>query len=412
MKRNKALSAFPKPGHAAGPAHATCDGPFVSPSRTERYRVAALDKRKDRVEMDLGFTGAAPDRSSGGTSRIGGDLRAARERLGWDIDAVAEALRLKPAFLRAIEQGDIAGLPAPAYAVGFVRTYATALGLDPNEAIRRFRGERDEVNRKTELAFPAPVPQRGVPAGALILVGAVVAIGGYIGWYHYSGRSLHGSQMVAEVPAHLEPLAPPATPHIAMVSPPIAPPKVAAPVASPPAFPSNLPNEGDVSPSSAAAAVPMPLLAPPIAAAPAVTKPGVANAGAAGSGATPPGTVAALTPPAVQAPQGAPSALGAASVPGVPGPMVIQATADAWIEIKSATGRVVYQTVLHSGDSYTVPNQPQLTLTTGNASATEVVLSGDRIGPLKGHVLRNIPLDADSLRAASGQPAGVNPAPQ
>jgi cytoskeleton protein RodZ len=383
--------------------------------------VAVLDKRKDRVEMDLGFTGAAPDQSSGGTSRIGGDLRAARERLGWDIDAVAEALRLKPAFLRAIEQGDIAGLPAPAYAVGFVRTYATALGLDPNEAIRRFRGERDEVNRKTELAFPAPVPQRGVPAGALILVGAVIAIGGYIGWYHYSGRSLHGSQTVAEVPARLEPLAPPATPHIAMVSPPIAPPKVVAPVASLPAFASNLPNEGDVSPSSAAAAVPMPLLAPPIVAAPAVTKPGVANPGS-GSGATPPTALAGLAPPVTQAPPGAANAPAAATAPGVPGAMVIQATADAWIEIKSATGRVVYQTVLHSGDSYTVPNQPQLTLTTGNAGATEVVLAGDTIGPLKGHVLRNIPLDAGSLRAASGQaasgqaasgqPTGTNPAPQ
>jgi cytoskeleton protein RodZ len=373
--------------------------------------VAVLDKRKDRVEMDLGFTGAAPDQSSGGTSRIGGELRAARERLGWDIDGVAEALRLKPAFLRAIEQGDLAGLPAPAYAVGFVRTYATALGLDPNEAIRRFRSERDEVNRKTELAFPAPVPQRGVPAGALILVGAVIAIGGYIAWYHYSGRSLHGSQMVAEVPAHLEPLAPPAAPHIAMEAPPIAAPKVVAPVVPAPAFPSNLPNEGDVSPSSAAAAVPMPLIAPPIAA-PAVTGPSGANSGAAGSGATPPTALAALAPSAIQSPPGATKAPAGASAPGVPGQMVIQATADAWIEIKNATGRVVYQTVLHSGDSYTVPNQPQLTLTTGNASATEVVLAGDTIGPLKGHVLRNIPLDADSLKAASGQTAGANPTPQ
>jgi cytoskeleton protein RodZ len=351
--------------------------------------------------MDLG---EAHDQSSVGTSRIGGELRAARERLGWDVDAVAEALRLKPAFIRAIEQGDLAGLPAPAYTVGFVRTYATALGLDPNEAIRRFRGERDEVNRKTELAFPAPVPQRGVPAGALILVGAVIAIGGYIGWYHYSGRSMRSTMAVDQVPAHLEPLAPPAIPRVAMVSPSSTPVQIAKPAPRPAPADSNLPSEADVSPSSAAAAVPMPPVAPPVAASspPAAMVPGAAT----------PAVTAGTTPPPDQAAEGAANKAAGAAAPGVPGPMVIQATADAWIEIKNATGRVVYQTVLHPGDSYTVPDQPQLTLTTGNAAGTEVILSGNTIGPLKGHVLRNVPLDADSLRAASAQPGGSAPAAQ
>jgi cytoskeleton protein RodZ len=354
--------------------------------------------------MDLGFPGEASHQSTEGTSRIGGELRTARERLGWEIDAVADALRLKPAFIRAIEQGDLAGLPAPAYTVGFVRTYATALGLDPNEAIRRFRGERDEVNRKTELAFPAPVPQRGVPAGALILVGAIIAIGGYIGWYHYSGRSLRSSVAVEQVPAHLEPLAPPSTPRVAM-APPRSPANVVHPAPPPAAVSSNFPNDSDVSPSSAAAAVPMPPVAPPVAASSAPA--------ASASGASSPAVVAATTPPLVQAAEGSANATAnAAAAPGVPGPMVIQSTADAWIEIKNATGRVVYQTVLHPGGSYTVPDQPQLTLTTGNAAATEVVLSGNTIGPLRGHVLRNIPLDADSLRAASGQPPGSAPAAQ
>ena len=353
--------------------------------------------------MDLGFPGETPDRPSEGTSRFGGELRAARERLGWEVDAVAEALRLKPAFIRAIEQGDLAGLPAPAYAVGFVRTYATALGLDPNEAIRRFRGERDEVNRKTELAFPAPVPQRGVPAGALILVGAIIAIGGYIGWYHYSGRSLNAAVTVDQVPAHLEPLAPPPTPRVVMATP-ASPAKVTPPPAVPAPVATNLPNDSDVSPSSAAAAVPMPPVAPPVAAAsaPAATQPGAASSA----------VVAATTPPPVQAAEGSANAAANTTAPGVPGPMVIQATADAWIEIKNATGRVVYEAVLHPGGSYTVPAQPQLTLTTGNASATKVVLSGNTIGPLKGNVLRNIPLDASSLRAASGEQAGSPPAAQ
>lgn len=337
-------------------------------------RVASLHQRTDTEVMDRSYTGA--DTSETG-SRIGSDLRAARERLGWEIDAVAEALRLKPAFIRAIEQGDIRDLPGTAYAVGFVRTYATALGLDPNEAIRRFRAEREDVNRKTELDFPAPVPSRGMPAGALVLVGAVIAIGGYVAWYHYSSRSARSTEMVDALPTHLEPLAPPPAPKVAIVTPPAAAPAPAAPaVASAP------PQEPDVSPSSAAAAVPPPL--------PTVPAPSTDT------------TVAAVTPPTVQATDGAASV--AAAPPAVTDAgMVIQATADAWIEIKDAQGKVVYQTILHPGDHYKVPDQPQLTLTTGNAEGTQVVLAGSVIGPLKGHVLHNIPLDADGLKAASGQ---------
>lgn len=341
--------------------------------------------------MDRSYTGA--DISETG-SRIGSDLRAARERLGWEIDAVAEALRLKPAFIRAIEQGDIRNLPGTAYAVGFVRTYATALGLDPNEAIRRFRAEREDVNRKTELDFPAPVPSRGMPAGALVLVGAVIAIGGYVAWYHYSGRSAVSTQTVDALPTHLEPLAPPPAPKVASVTRPPA----AVPAPAAPAVVAALPKEPDVSPSSAAAAVPPPL---PAAAVPSADT-----------------TVAAITPPTVQATDGAASTTAAPPAATDAG-MVIQATADAWIEIKDAQGKVVYQTILHPGDHYKVPDQPQLTLTTGNAEGTQVVLAGNVIGPLKGHVLHNIPLDADGLKAASGQassatapvPSPVTPAP-
>lgn len=373
--------------------------------------MAPLHNGTDTDLLDRQFTAGEAAGFEEGSSRIGGELRAARERLGWSIDAVAEALRIKAGYLRAIEEGDIHNLPGPAYAVGFVRSYSQALGLDSNEALRRFRAERAEVNRKTELDFPAPVPTRGVPAGALVLVGVIIAIGGYVGWYHYSGRSVRRADTVAALPAHLEPLAPPATPKpatpkLAGVAPKSGSAQAAGATGAGTRIASALPPiDQNVSPSSAAAAVPPPVAAPsplPSTAPAPSASTGAANA-ASLSAATQPVTPAAITAghlsPAVdqvgQAPAGQ----------AQPAPMVIQATADAWIEIKNAEGRVLYQTILHPGDKYTVPNQPQLTLTTGNAGGTEVVLSGTMIGPLKGHVLHNIPLDAQSLRAASGQAA-------
>jgi cytoskeleton protein RodZ len=248
-----------------------------------------------------------------------------------------------------------------------------------------------KVNRQTQLDFPAPVPTRGVPAGAIVLVGAIIAIGGYAAWYHYSGRSDRSAEMVTALPAHLEPLAPPPAPKVASVTTPAAGGTTAIPAAK---VASALPPEPEVSPSSAAAAVPMPQAATP------------AASGAAATTGTDANQLASVAPPpaGTTAPGGAAAPTEAIDTvgPGSAAAMVIQATADAWIEIKNAQGRVLYQNILHPGDKYTVPDQPALTLTTGNAGGTEVVLSGNVIGPLKGHVLHDIPLDPGSLKAASG----------
>jgi cytoskeletal protein RodZ len=73
-----------------------------------------------------------------------GRLRAAREQAGLSLEAIAERTKIRVSTLRAIERGDLSGLPGPFYARAFVRTYARELGLPA-----------DELER--ELA-PAPEP--------------------------------------------------------------------------------------------------------------------------------------------------------------------------------------------------------------------------------------------------------------
>src|SRR5579872_688435 len=148
--------------------------------------------------------------------RAGADLRAARERVGWSLPDLASGLRIRQQYLEALESGHLADLPGNAYALGFMRTYATALGLDPNEIARRFKAEAAAVNRKTELTFPVPVPARGVPAGAIVLLGVVLAIGAYVGWYRLSGEGRLPAETNTQIPMRLAPLAeqavPPAAP--------------------------------------------------------------------------------------------------------------------------------------------------------------------------------------------------------
>src|SRR5690242_17893403 len=107
---------------------------------------------------------AEPDAGLPQAPAAGALLRAARERVGWTLAEIAAALRIRPYYLEALEDGRVDELPGNAYALGFLRTYASALGLDANEIARRFKTEAALVNRRPELQFPVPVPERGVPA--------------------------------------------------------------------------------------------------------------------------------------------------------------------------------------------------------------------------------------------------------
>ncbi len=139
-------------------------------------------------------------------ARVGAGLREVRERLGWKLPEVAESLRIRAEFLSAMERGDLSSLPGPAYRAGFVRSYAQALGLDGEEILRRFReaGQMGEAP-KTEIQFLAPVPDRGVPKGAIVLIGIVVVLAGYGLWYHHTEQERRLAQAVPQVPAELAP---------------------------------------------------------------------------------------------------------------------------------------------------------------------------------------------------------------
>lgn len=339
--------------------------------------------------------------------RVGADLCAARQRLGWSLEAVAAALRIRLPFLVALEGGRIADLPGNAYAIGFLRTYASTLGLDPDELTRRFRAEAAEVNQLTRLSFPAPVPSRGVPAGAVVLLGVALAIGAYVGWYRLSGNGELPPEVVPPVPARLAPLAERAVPPNTVT------PSSSSPLASASrAFPA---------PTVASPGSPSPGLASPgdgsqIAGPPAAGSPGAASGSAqvTDSAATSrpaspagPGDSHALTEPAVPPTQAA----AATTMPLVNAAptqsaatqsrIVLSATADAWMEVRDRSGQVLLNRVLHPGETWPVPPQPNLLLTLGNAGGTDILVDGAAVPSLgaSGAVRHDIPLDPDLLKA-------------
>lgn len=72
---------------------------------------------------------------------VGAALRAARESLGLAVEDIAQATRVRAAHIAAIEALDLEALPSRPFAIGFVRAYARALGLEPEAVVARFRAE-------------------------------------------------------------------------------------------------------------------------------------------------------------------------------------------------------------------------------------------------------------------------------
>lgn len=71
---------------------------------------------------------------------IGEFFKQVRDTKGLTLDDVALKTRIHPDFLIALEEGNFTKLPDQVFAKGFVRSYARSLGLDEEDAMRRFEG--------------------------------------------------------------------------------------------------------------------------------------------------------------------------------------------------------------------------------------------------------------------------------
>jgi cytoskeleton protein RodZ len=120
---------------------------------------------------------------------LGAALRAARLAAGLGLEEVEARLRIRTAYLAALEEGRLADLPPPAYALGFVRSYARALGLDAEAVARHFRALLNQAPAMAERGFPEPAPERRwLAARTVALLGLVIGLGALAGWYAWPGR--------------------------------------------------------------------------------------------------------------------------------------------------------------------------------------------------------------------------------
>jgi len=105
-------------------------------------------------------------------------LKQERELRDLSPEEIAAATKLTAAVIEAIESGEEGRMPPRAYVVGYLRSYASAAGLDADEVVLRWQeaaGEAPEPPsvRRRQLA---PVLVAAVVLGvvAAMIVGALL----------------------------------------------------------------------------------------------------------------------------------------------------------------------------------------------------------------------------------------------
>lgn len=72
-------------------------------------------------------------------------LQDKRIEKGYSLEKIVKATKIKKDFLIAIEDGKYHDLPSESYALGFIKNYATYLGIDQNNAAALFRREFEGI---------------------------------------------------------------------------------------------------------------------------------------------------------------------------------------------------------------------------------------------------------------------------
>jgi cytoskeletal protein RodZ len=103
-----------------------------------------------------------------------------RELRGLSTDDVARVTRLALAVIEAMESGDPERMPPRGYLVAYLRSYAGAVGLDPDDVVLRYQ-EAAGIEGTEPEPGPARAGARSAPAPAIasrrwIVIVAVVVL--------------------------------------------------------------------------------------------------------------------------------------------------------------------------------------------------------------------------------------------
>ena len=141
--------------------------------------------------------------SPGDYPAIGEFLRAVREHKGQTLDELAKSTRIRRAYLLSIEDGDRSSLPSRPFAIGYVRSYAQALGIDGDAAAARFKRETPEVAEP--FHDPIGIAHDKPKRSPLIIAVIGLVLSGVVLWNVVQRATVQEDRDTGGMPAAAEP---------------------------------------------------------------------------------------------------------------------------------------------------------------------------------------------------------------
>jgi cytoskeletal protein RodZ len=162
----------PPPEPPPGPPGETAPGDASRERSRPSTRSFSVRAFRDRGSHRAPTSAEAPAVS------LGDLLLTARERKGVDLYRAERDTKIRARYLAALERGDYAELPGSVYTKGFLRNYASYLGLDPDVALAQYH--REHAAARTERVAIVPrsleAPKSGFTLTPGLAVGAVLVI--------------------------------------------------------------------------------------------------------------------------------------------------------------------------------------------------------------------------------------------
>src|SRR5262249_24213262 len=89
--------------------------------------------------------------------------------------------------------------------------------------------------------------------------------------------------------------------------------------------------------------------------------------------------------------------------------ILLRFTGDTWVQVRERGGQALIAKVMRAGDTFPVPARANLLLSTGNAGRVDILVDGVAVPSIggAGSVRRDVPMDADQLKAGVFTPAAA-----
>lgn len=111
-----------------------------------------------------------------GLELIGNIFKEHREKLGLDLKEVAQTLKIRHEYLKALEGDSFGKLPADVYTRGYIREYAKFLGIDPEPLLKAYVKQRAPTDQNKDVQPKSPQPKKGFNHPLTLLIVSILVI--------------------------------------------------------------------------------------------------------------------------------------------------------------------------------------------------------------------------------------------